>query len=193
MTVPKKRDPSITYLNALGYNVIKLPRVGISPLSLIGRDKTTAFLGDLNTMWDRPRASARAIVSRVRRQRPEERRARPGIWSQHPGRHAGRVRRYSPIHRSLAYLRQGPPVQLFRRHFHIDRSRNSRQLPSQRPAQRRQHHRPALLCHPRSRGLPHLRSPPFKLHHHHCDRRQQQRRRPRRPRDPGRRRSKSQR
>ena len=54
MTVPKKKDPSITYLNALGYNVIKLPRVGINPLSLIGKDKTTAFLGDLNTMWTGP-------------------------------------------------------------------------------------------------------------------------------------------
>jgi len=54
MSAPKKKDPSITYLNALGYNVIKLPRVGINPLSLIGKDKTTAFLGDLNTMWTGP-------------------------------------------------------------------------------------------------------------------------------------------
>jgi len=54
MTAPKKKDPSITYLNALGYNVIKLPRVGINPLSLIGKDKTTAFLGDLKTMWTGP-------------------------------------------------------------------------------------------------------------------------------------------
>ena len=54
MSAAKKKDPSITYLNALGYNVIKLPRVGISPLSLIGKDKTTAFLGDLSTMWTGP-------------------------------------------------------------------------------------------------------------------------------------------
>jgi hypothetical protein len=54
MSAPKKKDPSITYLNALGYNVIKLPRVGINPLSLIGKDKTTAFLGDLKTMWTGP-------------------------------------------------------------------------------------------------------------------------------------------
>ncbi len=50
----KKKDCSITYLNALGYNVIKLPRVGINPLSLIGKDATTAFLGDLTTMWTGP-------------------------------------------------------------------------------------------------------------------------------------------
>ena len=54
MSTVKKKDPSITYLNALGYNVIKLPRVGINPLSLIGKDKTTTFLGDLNTMWTGP-------------------------------------------------------------------------------------------------------------------------------------------
>ena len=54
MSAIKKKDPSITYLNALGYNVVKLPRVGISPLSLIGKDQTTNFLGDLTSMWTGP-------------------------------------------------------------------------------------------------------------------------------------------
>ena len=54
MNAIKKKDPSITYLNALGYNVVKLPRVGISPLSLLGKDQTTAFLGDLTSMWTSP-------------------------------------------------------------------------------------------------------------------------------------------
>jgi len=54
MTPTKKKDPSITYLNSFGYNVIKLPRVGIAPLDLIGKDKTTQFLDPLGTMWTSP-------------------------------------------------------------------------------------------------------------------------------------------
>jgi hypothetical protein len=54
MSAPKKKDPSITYLNALGYNVIKLPKVGIAPLSLIGRRQTTSYLGTLASMWTGP-------------------------------------------------------------------------------------------------------------------------------------------
>ena len=30
----KKKDPSVTFLNRFGYNVIKLPRAGIEPLEL---------------------------------------------------------------------------------------------------------------------------------------------------------------
>ena len=37
--VPKKKDPSITFLNKFGYNVIKLPRTGIEPLDVIGRER----------------------------------------------------------------------------------------------------------------------------------------------------------
>ena len=39
--MPKKKDPSVTFLNKFGYNVVKLPRVGIEPLDLIGMDETT--------------------------------------------------------------------------------------------------------------------------------------------------------
>jgi hypothetical protein len=47
----KKKDPSITFLNRFGYNVVKLPRVGIEPLDLIGRDETTQWLGPLASVW----------------------------------------------------------------------------------------------------------------------------------------------
>lgn len=54
MSAAKKKDPSITYLNALGYNVIKLPKAGIAPLSLIGRRETMSYLGALASMWTGP-------------------------------------------------------------------------------------------------------------------------------------------
>jgi hypothetical protein len=49
--MPKKKDPSVTFLNKFGYNVVKLPRVGIEPLDVIGRDDTTQWLGSLTTVW----------------------------------------------------------------------------------------------------------------------------------------------
>lgn len=49
--MPKKKDPSVTFLNRFGYNVIKLPRVGIEPLDLIGRDDATQWLGPLASVW----------------------------------------------------------------------------------------------------------------------------------------------
>jgi hypothetical protein len=54
MSATKKKDPSITYLNALGYNVVKLPKAGIGPLSLIGKRQTTSYLGPLASMWTGP-------------------------------------------------------------------------------------------------------------------------------------------
>src|SRR3569832_1086411 len=48
----KKKDPSVTFLNRFGYNVVKLPRVGIEPLDLIGRDDTTQWLGPLASVWE---------------------------------------------------------------------------------------------------------------------------------------------
>ena len=47
----KKKDPSITFLNKFGYNVVKLPRVGIEPMDLIGKDETTQWLGRLSSVW----------------------------------------------------------------------------------------------------------------------------------------------
>ena len=50
----KKKDPSITFLNKFGYNVIKLPRVGIEPMDVIGKDTTTQWLGPLSLVWKSP-------------------------------------------------------------------------------------------------------------------------------------------
>jgi hypothetical protein len=49
--MPKKKDPSVTFLNKFGYNVVKLPRVGIEPLDVIGMDETTQWLGPLSAVW----------------------------------------------------------------------------------------------------------------------------------------------
>ncbi len=50
--LPKKKDPSITFLNKFGYNVIKLPRTGIEPMDLIGRDQVTQWLGPIRSVWE---------------------------------------------------------------------------------------------------------------------------------------------
>src|SRR5258705_197539 len=42
--MPKKKDPSVTFLNRFGYNVVKLPRAGIEPMDVIGSEDTQAFL-----------------------------------------------------------------------------------------------------------------------------------------------------
>ncbi len=47
----KKKDPSITYLNGKGFNVVKLPRAGIEPMYVIGSAKITTFLGPLRKIW----------------------------------------------------------------------------------------------------------------------------------------------
>ena len=46
-------DPSLTYLNHLGYNVIRLPRTGVAPLEVLGseRGKPPEPLGPLSTVW----------------------------------------------------------------------------------------------------------------------------------------------
>jgi hypothetical protein len=46
------KDPLRTYLNNLGYNVILLPRTGIDPLDVLGRDSgSIERLGKLEQMW----------------------------------------------------------------------------------------------------------------------------------------------
>src|SRR5262249_49626086 len=48
---PKKKDPSITFLNSFGYNVIRLPRTGIEPLYVIGRaGQSMELLGPLSAI-----------------------------------------------------------------------------------------------------------------------------------------------
>ena len=50
--VLKQKDPSITFLNKFGYNVIRLPRTGIEPLYVIGRDgQSMQLLGPINAVW----------------------------------------------------------------------------------------------------------------------------------------------
>lgn len=46
------KDPSLTYLNKLGFNVVRLPRQGIDPLDVLGRDgKSVERLGRLEQIW----------------------------------------------------------------------------------------------------------------------------------------------
>jgi hypothetical protein len=47
-------DPSLRYLNNLGYNVVRLPKTGINPLNIIGIDKHNdpINLGDLSKIWN---------------------------------------------------------------------------------------------------------------------------------------------
>ena len=49
--VAKRKDPSITFLNKFGYNVIRLPRTGIEPLDVIGRDHSMQWLGPIAKVW----------------------------------------------------------------------------------------------------------------------------------------------
>lgn len=44
-------DKAITFLNKFGYNVIKLPRAGIEPLNVFGRDRVVQPLGTAAQFW----------------------------------------------------------------------------------------------------------------------------------------------
>jgi hypothetical protein len=46
------KDPKLTYLNSLGYNVVRLPREGIEPLDVLGRENGNIDdLGPLSLVW----------------------------------------------------------------------------------------------------------------------------------------------
>jgi hypothetical protein len=46
------KDPSLTFLNDKGFNVVKLPRAGIEPLDVLGKDHTTTErLGKIQRIW----------------------------------------------------------------------------------------------------------------------------------------------
>jgi hypothetical protein len=46
-------DPRLTYLNGLGYNVLKLPREGVDPLEVVGRDHDSLEdLGQISSIWN---------------------------------------------------------------------------------------------------------------------------------------------
>lgn len=49
------KDPSLTFLNGFGYNVIRLPRAGIEPLDLLARDGSLEKIGTLPEFLDSPR------------------------------------------------------------------------------------------------------------------------------------------
>jgi hypothetical protein len=38
------KDPSLTFLNSAGYNVMRLPRAGVDPLDILRKDSTTERL-----------------------------------------------------------------------------------------------------------------------------------------------------
>ncbi len=49
------KDPRLTYLNDLGYTVVRLPRTGIRPLGLLGKDYgSISYLGSLEQIWITP-------------------------------------------------------------------------------------------------------------------------------------------
>ena len=74
--MPKKKDPSVTFLNKFGYNVVKLPRVGIEPLDVIGVDQTTQWLGALSSVWQStvavPTPSAPRLAGPVNGQKTDQ-------------------------------------------------------------------------------------------------------------------------
>jgi hypothetical protein len=48
------KDPALTYLSQYGYNVVRLPRAGIEPLDVLGKDKSLERLGALGAIWSSP-------------------------------------------------------------------------------------------------------------------------------------------
>lgn len=44
------KDPSLTYLNNFGYNVVRLPRAGIEPMDVLGKDKSLEKIGRLSEL-----------------------------------------------------------------------------------------------------------------------------------------------
>lgn len=45
------KDPALTFLNGLGYNVVRLPRAGVEPLDILGKDQAIERLGRVDQMW----------------------------------------------------------------------------------------------------------------------------------------------
>lgn len=71
------KDPSLTFLNKLGYNVVRLPREGIAPLDVLGRDgKSLERLGRLDQIWTSdeavPSAGAAQAVGNVNGQKTDD-------------------------------------------------------------------------------------------------------------------------
>ena len=45
------KDPSLTFLNRFGYNVVRLPRAGIEPMLVLGKAQSLEMLGKLSAVW----------------------------------------------------------------------------------------------------------------------------------------------
>jgi hypothetical protein len=45
------KDPSLTFLNKFGYNVVRLPRTGIEPMMILGKAESLELLGKLSSVW----------------------------------------------------------------------------------------------------------------------------------------------
>jgi hypothetical protein len=49
--MPFCKDPSVTFLNKFGYNVVRLPRTGIEPMDVLGKRGSLERLGRLSSVW----------------------------------------------------------------------------------------------------------------------------------------------
>ena len=70
------KDPVTQELNKRGYNLVKLPRVGIEPLDVLGRDgDSMEKLGSVAEVWTSsvPAAGARRSGTGRRHRRAEDR------------------------------------------------------------------------------------------------------------------------
>lgn len=69
-------DPSITFLNKFGYNVVRLPRKDISPMDVLGKRDSVERLGRLSAIWKtaaaEPAVSAPQPVSDVEGQKSQD-------------------------------------------------------------------------------------------------------------------------
>jgi hypothetical protein len=45
------KDPSVTFLNRFGYNVVKVPRTGVEPMDVLGKDESMQRIGRLSSVW----------------------------------------------------------------------------------------------------------------------------------------------
>jgi hypothetical protein len=71
------KDPKLTYLNSLGYNVVRLPREGIDPLDVLGRENGSIDnLGPLDLVWTTtgapPKIAGPQVVPNVNGEKSEQ-------------------------------------------------------------------------------------------------------------------------
>jgi hypothetical protein len=59
------KDSSLTYLNKYSYNVVRLPRQGLDPLDVLGKNKSLERLGRLRSVWQTNREEPRASEAKA--------------------------------------------------------------------------------------------------------------------------------